>query len=166
MSGLPVSALHHPPANASHPAPEHTRFVYGLQEATASDDSDDAAFSDDSSFSSRRTARRHVRSGKKRMSVVTNQYLDIPRVDDSYHELVCSGDPVGVKASSKRRFFQSRARWDTRLERVLAEREPYGYGTPTLPVENYLARGANIIPLNVPAPPMDVDEVEDEEEGR
>ncbi|KAH9949034.1 histone deacetylase RPD3 [Amylocystis lapponica] len=143
---------------------QHTRFVYRLQETTASDESDEDMYSDDSLSSRRHGSRRHVRSNKKRMSVLTNQFFDVPRADDIYHDLGCGGDHgagagAGAKGvASKRRFFQSKARWDTRSERVLIARELSAIPDTTL--AGVMGSGRNYVPLDEEE--MEVDE---EDEG-
>jgi histone deacetylase 1/2 len=84
---------------------EHARYVYNLQQepdSAPSDDSDDSELwsSDDAASASAARARR------KRMSILTNRYVDAPQL-------------VTRTAHAKRRFFQSAARWDEGLERVL-----------------------------------------------
>ncbi|CCL98576.1 uncharacterized protein FIBRA_00577 [Fibroporia radiculosa] len=116
---------------------QHTRFVYNLQESLATEDEsdDDASLSDDSYSSRRRdsrVSRRRTRAGgRKRMSIVTNHYHDVPRADDALLDL-CNlpphidehhnGKRASAAAASRRRFFQSAARWDSRLERVFVDR--------------------------------------------
>ena len=77
---------------------EHARYVYKLQEATTSDQSDDERY--DSDASSQRRPR-------KRMSIITNRYHD---VDSARH--------------APRRFFKSAARWDDTYGRVRLARDP------------------------------------------
>lgn len=153
-------------------AAEHTRFVYGLQEAMASDESDDASsFSDESSSSRRRggsrSSRQRTRGGKKRMSIVTGKYFDVPRLEESGHGYYDYGQGNDVQwgkgQGTKRRFFQSAARWDPYLEKVLVEHEMIAM--PRVSVAGMMAMGGRS--GNV-APPdddeMDVDDGEEEEE--
>ncbi|KAJ7632329.1 histone deacetylase RPD3 [Roridomyces roridus] len=72
---------------------QHARYVYNLQQEPAPSEDDETSSEDDSDDEELTRARR------KRMSIMTNRYVDTPA-------------PHG-----KRRFFQSAARWD--LERVL-----------------------------------------------
>jgi len=126
---------------------QHARFVYDLQEGLASDASDDEPFSDESSSSrrvGRSRTRRHVRSGKKRMSIVTSQYFDVPRLEEGSHGFfdMCGGDQRSVLPkgpSYKRRFFQSAARWDPQMERVLLETD--GLAMPRPSVSDVMERG-------------------------
>ncbi|KAF7982642.1 hypothetical protein HWV62_27079 [Athelia sp. TMB] len=96
---------------------QHARLVYNLQEADlASDDSDAESYrwdSDDSMGSSSRRRRRHPRPGKKRMSIMNNQVYDIPSYENGF-EYAVSGKP-----ETRRRFFQSVARWDARYQKVV-----------------------------------------------
>ncbi|KAJ7649065.1 histone deacetylase RPD3 [Mycena polygramma] len=85
---------------------QHARYVYDIQqepEIPPSDDSDDSDLwsSDDASASASAAAR----ARRKRMSILTNRYVDVPA--RTIHA-----------AHTKRRFFQSAARWDEGLERV------------------------------------------------
>ncbi|KAH9919023.1 uncharacterized protein B0H18DRAFT_657694 [Fomitopsis serialis] len=111
---------------------QHTRFVYGLQEAAASDnesDGDDAdSISDDSHAGRRRRSkRRSRRRTRKRMSITTNRYYDVPRMDEHAEDALpdlCAGaytNGAGQKRAGRRRFFQSAARWDPVMEKVLVE---------------------------------------------
>lgn len=97
---------------------EHARFVYNLQEAeNHSDDSDDPDVyrwdSDDSVASSSRRRRLAPRASKKRMSILTNQYYDIPSYENGF-EYAVPGKP-----ETRRRFFQSLARWDAGRHQVV-----------------------------------------------
>ena len=109
---------------------EHTRFVYDLQEATAaeneSDEDDAESLSDDSSAGRRhRTSRHSRRRTRKRMSIMTNRYYDVPRLDEHGEEALpdlCAGAYAnGAKRAGRRRFFQSAARWDPVADKVLVE---------------------------------------------
>ncbi|KAH7887373.1 hypothetical protein F5I97DRAFT_1859942 [Phlebopus sp. FC_14] len=80
---------------------QHARYVYKLQEATAaSDESEDERYDSDGS-----THRR----GRKRMSIITNRYVDV--------------DHAG-KTAPRRRFFKSVVKWDDAYGRVRLEKEP------------------------------------------
>ncbi|KAF8181202.1 histone deacetylase RPD3 [Mycena galopus ATCC 62051] len=88
---------------------QHARYVYNIQQepdVLSNDDSENESelySSDDASASASAAARR-----RKRMSIMTNRYIDVPRTATAPH----------ANPNSKRRFFQSAARWDERLERV------------------------------------------------
>ena len=109
-------------------SPEHTRFVYNLQEPPSSEESDDPDSDSDDSSSSKRVNRssRRARAGKQRMSIVTNQVLHhVPRLGENGHGDYGPGcgwpaEAPGASRSStaKRRFFQSAAQWDDRLQQV------------------------------------------------
>jgi histone deacetylase 1/2 len=94
--------------------------VYDLQGGeTHSEDTDDPDKyrwdSDDSVVSSSRR-RRHThapKSYKKRMSILTNQYFDIPSYENGF-EYAIPGQP-----DSRRRYFQTVARWDVRAQMVV-----------------------------------------------
>jgi len=93
---------------------EHTRFVYGLQEA-------------DAGRRHRSSKRRSRRRTRKRMSIMTNRYYDVPRMDEHAEDALpdlCAGaytSGAGQKRAGRRRFFQSAARWDPVMEKVLVE---------------------------------------------
>jgi histone deacetylase 1/2 len=89
-----------------------------LQEAEIhsedSDDSDNYRWnSDDSLVSSLRRRRYAQKPYKKRMSIITNQHFDIPSYENGF-EYAIPGKP-----ESRRRFFQTVARWDAKLGRVV-----------------------------------------------
>ena len=104
------------------------RFVYNLQEPPSSEESDDPDSDSDDSSSSKRVNRssRRARAGKQRMSIVTNQVLHhVPRLGENGHGDYGPGcgwpaEAHGASRSStaKRRFFQSAAQWDDRLQQV------------------------------------------------
>ncbi|KAI0796411.1 histone deacetylase RPD3 [Irpex lacteus] len=92
---------------------QHMRFMNSLLEAEGSEDSDEPESDSDDSSGSRRVSRssRRIRSGKQRMSIMDNKLHWIPsQPDDAFHD---SG------SSTRRTFFDSTARWDDRLKRVL-----------------------------------------------
>lgn len=66
---------------------QHARYVYRMQEAAASDQSDDDRYDSDASSQKR---------PRKRMSIITNRYLDVD----------------ARKTAPPRRFFRSSAKWD------------------------------------------------------
>ena len=136
------------------------RFVYNLQEPPTSDseDSDDAS-SDDSSSSRRiRRSSRRIRAGKQRMSIQTNQLLSIG--DDPG----CGWNPTesnGVPRTStaKRRFFQSQARWDDRIQRVLVSAEGLAYPKTSV-AEVMEIGGRDFDGISEPDEEMEVDDDE------
>lgn len=96
--------------------------MYNLQEGdNNSEDSDDPdnyrwASDDSHASSSISRRRRHVPKAKKRMSILSNQHFDIPSYENGF-EYAIPG-----KSDSRRRFFQSVARWDAQYQQVLVSR--------------------------------------------
>ena len=126
------------------------RFVYSLQESTSSDESEDPeseSDGDDSSTSRRvNHSSRRIRAGKQRMSIMTNRVLHhVPRLaenGDYGHGLHLSDVNGASKASAstaKRRFFQSAARWDDTMQRVLVLTE--GLAMPRVSVAELMEAG-------------------------
>ena len=123
------------------------RFVYQLQEPSTSDESDEPDSDSDDSSSSKRLNRssRRIRSGKQRMSIMSNQLLSIPRVDENgYDDFGCGWHPSELNGQSKsstarRRFFQSAAHWDDRMQRVLVSTE--GLAMPQISVAEMMEMG-------------------------
>ncbi|KIM77297.1 hypothetical protein PILCRDRAFT_825460 [Piloderma croceum F 1598] len=115
---------------------QHARFVYNLQDGeTHSDDSDDPDNyrwdSDDSLVSSSRRRRRHApKPHKKRMSILTNQYFDIPSYENGFEY------SIHEKPESRRRFFQTVARWDARAQKVVIPK-PDALPSPDLRLIHY-----------------------------
>ncbi|KAG2013083.1 histone deacetylase RPD3 [Coprinopsis cinerea AmutBmut pab1-1] len=101
---------------------QHARYIYNLQEsaeAPSSDSEEGSSDSDDSSASHwNRQRSRRIGTGKKRMSLLTNQYYDIP------HEYGFSPhDYHGhLSKTTRRRFFQGGSRWDENVEQVINNR--------------------------------------------
>lgn len=145
--------------------PEHTRFVYHLQESTAqsssdSEDNDEDEESDTSASrsgsrrGSRRSGRRSVRSGKTRMSLLTGEVFDVPDVPrleeraNGYFDLGCGHEPwaAAVDASvrgARRHFFHGASRWDADLQEVvLLERQRSGLDATTLDIAALMAHSA------------------------
>ena len=100
---------------------EHSRYLYQLQEPdTTTDESggSDSWDSDESSASARVGWQRRAQSssrtraggapGKRRMSLLTGQYFDVPAHEHGYEHYECGAAPM---KSVKRRFFASGA-WD------------------------------------------------------
>jgi hypothetical protein len=90
---------------------EHTRLLDKVQKETAhSSDSDDSEMS---AQSHRRTARSRLISNakKKRMSIVTNQLLDLPGEDE------LAG--FDMELDTARRFFNTVARWNPKERQVV-----------------------------------------------
>ena len=101
---------------------EHARLVYNLQEGeNNSEDSDDPdnygwASDDSHASSSISRRRRYVPKVRKRMSILSNQHFDIPSYENGF-EYALPGKP-----DTRRRFFQSVARWDARSQQVIISR--------------------------------------------
>ncbi|KAF9812747.1 hypothetical protein IEO21_05997 [Rhodonia placenta] len=144
----------------------HTHLVYGVQEVMASEETDDADSDSDSSVSlRRRTSRssyRRSRRGRKRMSITTNQYLDVPRLDEDEGHGHIRGF-VHHAPALKRRFFQSAARWDAGVGVLM---EHYDAG-PRLSVAEVMERGGRAPgaeSANGEEDEMDMDDADDEDE--
>lgn len=128
------------------------RFVYNLQEANTSDDSDESESDSDDSLDSRRVnaSSRKIRSGKQRMSIMTNQLLSVPRPEENGNGWYDSGcgwhisEPQAPpkSASTRRKFFQSGARWDDRLQRVLVSYD--GLAMPQVSVAEMMENGGQV----------------------
>ena len=119
------------------------RFVYQLQEPATSDESDEAESDSDDSSSSKRVNRssRRVRAGKQRMSIMTNLPL---RLGENGHDDGCGWHPaetngVTKTATAKRRFFQSAAHWDDRMQKVLVSKD--GLAMPGVSVAELMEAG-------------------------
>ncbi|KAJ7147869.1 histone deacetylase RPD3 [Mycena crocata] len=125
---------------------QHARYVYNLQQEPAplsdSENDNDEDSSDDSAGSAR-SARRNVR--RKRMSILTNRYVEVPERRqkggangyangnahghggingfmggaNGFATSDANGFMDGHTRHAKRRFFQSAARWDAGMERVV-----------------------------------------------
>ncbi|KAI0053789.1 hypothetical protein FA95DRAFT_1508429 [Auriscalpium vulgare] len=110
---------------------QHARFVYQLQEAEApepgSDDSEDFDShrydSDDSSSSRRRRTRPQRPRGKKRMSIMSNDWYEVPPLNHfGYYENGEEHEHDGV-AAARPRFFDSGLRWDPDARKAVVNRE-------------------------------------------
>ncbi|KAJ7473739.1 histone deacetylase RPD3 [Mycena galericulata] len=113
---------------------QHARYVYNLQqepgsalseESSSDDDDEDSWSSDDASAAA-------ARARRKRMSILTNRYVDVP-----VRSLAGAGAGVGRTKHAKRRFFQSKARWDAELERVTV----MGVGVPVADLAGVMEQG-------------------------
>ncbi|KAI0658699.1 histone deacetylase [Cubamyces menziesii] len=142
--GLPGVRAHAPLDDMDERLAQHARFVYDMQNSdeSPSEEEDEEEESDSSARRTRGRPGRQTRASKKRMSIVTSQYFDVPRLPPDYededeggcgheHEHEHAGDacasareglPTGKR---KRRFFQSIAEWDP-VKRVVTERERAG----------------------------------------
>ncbi|KAH9884962.1 histone deacetylase [Cubamyces lactineus] len=140
--GLPGVRAHAPLDDMDERLAQHARFVYDAQNSDESPSEEDEEESDSSARRTRGRSGRQTRASKKRMSIMTSQYFDVPRLPPDYdeedeggcgheHEHEYAGDawasareglPTGKR---KRRFFQSIAEWDP-VKRVVTERERAG----------------------------------------
>ncbi|OCH90011.1 histone deacetylase [Obba rivulosa] len=143
---------------------QHMRFVNSLQ-TEASDESDEDAMSEVSDASRRGrsvTSRRHVRSGKARMSLLTGQYFDVPRLEEGgcgYYDYGCGhGHGHPPENGARRRFFHLPEPQKTRLDVVNGMRN----GSPASVAEP-MERGGRDTSLSG-GEEMDVDEEEEDEE--
>lgn len=132
----PISSL----TNKTHL--EHIRYVYDLQESdTTSEDSDDDSWdSDDSAVSNRRRRSSHFvnKAPRKRMSLMTNQYFEIPSCEQGFSHLECGVPP---NKSAKRRFFQSNGTWDDITGIASARMSPGLLGTQNTALSALMERG-------------------------
>lgn len=93
--------------------------MYRLQEADArepdSDESEDFEShrydSADSTASRSRQARQQRSRQKKRMSIMSNEWYEVPRLNLGYYDRG-NDENVGNNRSGRLRFFDSRLRWD------------------------------------------------------
>jgi histone deacetylase 1/2 len=106
---------------------EHGRYVYRLQEADArepdSDESEDFEShrydSADSTTSRSRQARQQRSRQKKRMSIMSNEWYEVPRLNHLGYYERGNDENVGNNRSGRLRFFDSRLRWDVDARRVV-----------------------------------------------
>ena len=121
--------------------PEHARYVYDVQKDSDQTDSEPEPEEEDASdgeSSARRRGRssRRIRSGKKRMSIVTSRFFDVPRLPPEFERELLEDEledgcghmhAHGGGNGRKRRFFQSGAQWDP-IKRQILERQRAGVG--------------------------------------
>ena len=128
------------------------RLVYTLQDDSTSDDEDGLGSDSDDSLSDRRGTRqsRRIRAGKQRMSIMTNNMVNVPRLEEGdfgYWDSGCGHVPESASVpqkSSKRRFFQSSARWDEALRRVMVSND--GARPPRVSVAELMERAQGQYP--------------------
>lgn len=114
---------------------EHSRYVYRLQEAAGNTTSES---SDEEEHSSSESGLFQGRRSQKRMSIITNQYQDAQvrqrgkEFGKEFVEMVNNPHPSGPRKEvpQKRRFFQSGARWDGLVERVMVMHREIGVPGP------------------------------------
>jgi histone deacetylase 1/2 len=99
----------------------HSHLVYKLQQESGTTTSESSSEDEDSSSTSSRYQNRVT---KKRMSIITNRYHDNPskqqRKEFERQFDLCSATSTIHGGIYKRRFFQSAATWDGRVEKVRA----------------------------------------------
>ncbi|KAI0637141.1 histone deacetylase RPD3 [Trametes polyzona] len=128
---------------------QHAKFVYNLQENAAQSESESDPEPEpeyDSDASLARAASRAPRRGKKRMSLLTGECFDVPRLEEGghgYYDLGCGHAPADTPApGARRRFFQGPpARWESAIDRALAERERAGYRNGRVDVGTVMMNG-------------------------
>ncbi len=133
-------------------------------------DSEDEAESDVSATRTRAADSRNIhRGGKKRMSLLTGECYDVPRLEErenGYFDLGCGNEPwandeaIG-RSSTRRHFFPGAARWGSLLQQVVLERERAGVqngivGLIKLMTEN--TRRSEVAPSDPMEEEMEVDE--------
>ncbi|RPD65961.1 histone deacetylase RPD3 [Lentinus tigrinus ALCF2SS1-7] len=146
---------------------QHARFVYNLQESMAEPESQSESEDEESDASATRPrsrSRRNIRSGKQRMSLLTGEYFDVPRLEEcenGYYDLGCGHEPWtngGVVRGTRRHFFHGAARWDSALQQVILERERAGVQNGIFDLSKAMAAGPrDEEPFEPPEDEMDVD---------
>ncbi|KAI0364607.1 histone deacetylase [Pilatotrama ljubarskyi] len=146
--GLPGVRAHGPLDDMDERLAQHARFVYDLHGDSEESHSESEPESDSSTRRGPRgRSSRRIRSGKKRMSILTSQYFDVPalppdgeREEDEGgcghehdHEAWASARAGLPSGKRKRRFFQSIAEWDP-VKRIVTERERAGVRVGVEPV--------------------------------
>ena len=116
-----------------------------LQEADArgpdSDESEDIEShrydSADSSASRTRQGRLQRSRQKKRMSIMSNEWYDVPQMNHFGYYDRGNGETVGNNKSGRSRFFNSKLRWDVDARRVVANSDIH------LSVKNLMKKGGS-----------------------
>ena len=116
-----------------------------LQEADArgpdSDESEDIEShrydSADSSASRTRQGRLQRSRQKKRMSIMSNEWYDVPQMNHFGYYDRGNGETVGNNKSGRLRFFDSKLRWDVDARRVVANSDIH------LSVKNLMRKGGS-----------------------
>ena len=118
---------------------EHSRYVYRLQEAAGNTTSESSDEEEDSSSAS---GLYQGYKSRKRMSIITNQHQD-PQIRQRRKEFekefadalnISNTGGTGKEVPQRRRFFQSGAKWDGLVERVMVmHREIGGPGPLQVP---------------------------------
>ncbi|ESK86297.1 histone deacetylase rpd3 [Moniliophthora roreri MCA 2997] len=133
---------------------QHARYVYRLQESdtssSSSSEDDEEIYNSDESGTSRGSRRglrsqanrpSHVDMTRKRISLLTGQYYDIPIHEEGYDHF----EDIGLSGKlAKRRFFQSEATWDDTYRKVLVGKQFFPYangGTGSVGLGELMERG-------------------------
>ncbi|KAI0670551.1 histone deacetylase RPD3 [Trametes maxima] len=148
---------------------QHAKFVYNLQEQTAPSDSESEYDSDTSlARMHARSGSQRPRSGKKRMSLLTGECFDVPRLEEGgngYYDLGCGHEPWSPSdlpaLGTRRHFFQGGARWESALDRVTVERERAGMRNGRIDLGLLMAAAAEQERSSELGDEMDVDTEED-----
>lgn len=156
--------------------------MYDLQDSDQTDeehdpDEEDAEEVDEDASARRRgRSRRIAASSRRRMSILTSKYYDVPRPPPEFERDLDDGDdPCGVRSGGarKRRFFASGAEWDP-VGRVVMERVRagvgagrFGYGYGAFGVGAGVVNGYEADPAWVSAADQDMrgEELDEEVEG-
>ena len=132
-----------------------------MQESLAQSDSESDSESD--SAQSRRISR-DIRSGKKRMSLLTGEVYDVPRLEEhenGYYDLGCGHEPWASDTPPRgvrRHFFQGGARWDPASHQIVMERGRAGLSNGTLDIGKLMVNGGrDEETASDPGDEMDVD---------
>jgi histone deacetylase 1/2 len=134
--------------------------VYLLQDVDArgpdSDESEDIEShrydSADSTASRSRQGRLQRSRQKKRMSIMSNEWYDVPQMNHFGYYDRGNGETVGNNKSGRLRFFDSKLRWDVDARRVVANSDIH------LSVKNLMKKGGSKEVLD-----LEEDGVEEEE---
>nr|VWO98642.1 H15 domain-containing protein [Ganoderma boninense] len=116
-----------------------------LDEQLAPQSESESDSESDSSYS--RTRSRNTRSGKKRMSLLTGEIYDVPRLEErenGYFDLGCGHEPWANDTPSRgvrRHFFQGTARWDPASHQIVMERERAGVCDPRVDIGAVMLNG-------------------------
>lgn len=138
------------------------RLVNDLQESSTSEESDPESDSGGSSASrqvNRSSRQRRIRNDKKKMSILTNQPIDVEGSQGYIDTCLGWTMPEGYKPT-RRRFFQSSARWDSDLNRVLVQSD--GLAMPRLNISGLMESGGRSRSDEGSEEEMEIDEEEEE----
>jgi histone deacetylase 1/2 len=106
----------------------------------------------DSTASRSRQGRLQRSRQKKRMSIMSNEWYDVPQMNHFGYYDRGNGETVGNNKSGRLRFFDSKLRWDVDARRVVANSDIH------LSVKNLMKKGGSKEVLD-----LEEDGVEEEE---